>query len=125
VENHVNVLGGRLAHVQAALAGLESPVLGVNIDTANYIQNDEPLLPAIERLTPAIIYSHLKDIRRQGEAIVVAPVGQGELDWGAILAAYDAVGAPFPLCFEYPGGGDPEASVAAGLATLRRLGAHA
>ena len=125
LENHINVLGPRLAQIEAALTALDSPVMGTNIDTSNYIQNGEPLLTAIERLTPWIIYSHLKDVRRSDGGYAVVPVGEGELDFAAILAAYARVGRDFPLCFEFPGGADPEAAIAGSLAHLTRLGARA
>lgn len=124
LENHINVLGARLAMLQAALTALDSPIMGINIDTANYIQNDEPLLAAIAQLTPNIIYSHLKDVATVNGQLTVVPVGQGELDFGAILAAYERVAAPFPLCFEFGGGDDPERAIASSLATMKRLGAH-
>lgn len=123
LENHINVLSPRLDQIEAALNALDAPVLGTNIDTSNYIQNDQPLMTAIERLKPRIIYSHLKDLRRgAGGGYTVLPLGQGELDFGAILAAYAGAGADFPLCFEFPGGADPEAAIAASLTHLVRLG---
>lgn len=121
LENHINVLGPRLADVKGALETLASPVMGANIDTSNYIQNGEPLLPAIAALTPWIIYSHLKDVRSTGSGYEVVPLGQGSLDFAAILAAYAAVGTDFPLCFEFPGGADPAAAIAASRDHLRGL----
>jgi sugar phosphate isomerase/epimerase len=122
LENHINVLGSRLADLLSVLAAFDGPGLGVNIDTANYVQNDEPLLPAIERLRPRIIYSHLKDVRTvDGQRQVVA-IGRGQLDFGAILAAYERVPQPFPLCFEFGGGDDPAGAIRDSLAELSRLG---
>ena len=42
----------------------------------------------------------------------------GYLATTAILAAYARVGTGFPLCFEFPGGDDPEAAIAGSLAHL-------
>ena len=88
LENHINVLGGRLDQIQAALTALDSPVMGVNIDTSNYLQNDQPLLTAIEQLAAWIVYSHLKDLRTVDGRHSVLPLGQGDLDFAAILAAF-------------------------------------
>jgi sugar phosphate isomerase/epimerase len=121
LENHINVLGPRLDQILAALVAIDSPVMGTNIDTANYIQNGERLLTAIEQLTPWIIYSHLKDLRTVDGQHTVVPLGQGDLDFAAILAAYARVGTDFPLCFEFPGGADPEAAISSSLAHLAGL----
>ena len=124
LENHINVLGPRWTQVHAVVTALSSPALGVNIDTSNYVQNGEPLMTAIEELRPWIAYSHLKDVRREGDSYAVVPLGEGELDFAAILDAYAVAGAPFPLCFEFPGGADPEAAITSSLDHLARLGAR-
>jgi sugar phosphate isomerase/epimerase len=125
LENHANVLGPRWEQIRDALTMIDSSVMGTNIDTANYIQNGEPLMTAIAELTPWIIYSHLKDVRAVDGGYAVLPLGQGELDFGAILAAYDVAGADFPLCFEFPGGADPEAAISASLDYIKRVMARA
>jgi sugar phosphate isomerase/epimerase len=121
LENHINVLGPRWTQIRDALVALDSPVLGTNIDTSNYVQNGEPLMTAIAELTPWIIYSHLKDLRTVDGRPTVVPLGQGTLDFAAILAAYARAGADFPLCFEFPGGDDPEAAIASSRDYLRRI----
>lgn len=121
LENHINVLGPRWEQIRDVLLALDLPVMGTNIDTSNYIQNGEPLMTAIAELTPWIIYSHLKDLRTIDGRHTVLPLGQGALDFAAILAAYARVGTDFPLCFEFPGGDDPEAAIASSLAHLRRV----
>jgi sugar phosphate isomerase/epimerase len=121
LENHINVLGPRWMQIRDVLLALDSPVMGTNIDTSNYVQNGEPLLTAIAELTPWIIYSHLKDLRTVDGQRTVVPLGRGDLDFAAILAAYARVGTDFPLCFEFPGGDDPEAAIAGSLAHVRRV----
>jgi sugar phosphate isomerase/epimerase len=121
LENHINVLGPRWSQIRDVLLALDSPVMGTNIDTSNYVQNGEPLMTAIAELTPWIIYSHLKDLRTVDGQHSVVPLGQGSLDFAAILAAYGRVGTAFPLCFEFPGGDAPEAAIAGSLAHLKRV----
>lgn len=124
LENHINVLGPRWTQVRDVVTALTSPALGVNIDTSNYVQNGEPLMTAIEQLRPWIAYSHLKDARREGDGYAVVPLGEGDLDFAAILDAYAVAEEPFPLCFEFPGGAEPEAAITSSLAHLTRLGAR-
>jgi sugar phosphate isomerase/epimerase len=119
LENHINVLGPRLDQVRGALETLASPVMGTNIDTGNYVQNGEPLLEAIAVLRPWIIYAHLKDVQQVDGALTVVPIGQGTLDYAAIVAAFAAVGRPFPLGFEFGGGDDPAAALQSSLAVVR------
>jgi sugar phosphate isomerase/epimerase len=120
LENYARTPGNRLAEVREALETLSDPVMGTNLDTGNYIQNGENLMDAIRALSPWLAYSHLKDVVDQSE-FATTFIGNGKLDWRAILGAYDDSGRTFPLCFEFGGGGDPEAAISQSIDYLRDI----
>ncbi|MHB1134857.1 MAG: sugar phosphate isomerase/epimerase family protein [Chloroflexota bacterium] len=121
LENHFSVLGSQLSDVLRVLEQLDSPLLGVNVDIANYVVNGQDPLAAIEQLSPWVMYAHLKDVREGPEGLQQTYLGNGRLDYGALLAALDATGRDFPLCLEFNGAGDPEGALSKSLAYLAAL----
>ncbi len=75
--------------LEAALAELNHPAIGVNFDPANMILYDmgEPVA-ALRRLAPHVVQIHIKDAVRTtqpGTWGTEVPVGQGEVDFAGLL----------------------------------------
>ena len=121
LENHINVLGPRLAQIKGALETLASPVMGTNIDTSNYIQNGEPLLEAIAALTTLdhLLASEGRPHgRRRDRGRAARPGHSGfRRDPGRVCRGGD----DFPLCFEFGGGTDPAATISTSRDYIRGL----
>ncbi|MHB0870405.1 MAG: sugar phosphate isomerase/epimerase family protein [Chloroflexota bacterium] len=123
LENYSGLPGSRPEEIQEMLEILDSPVMGVNIDFANYAGNGIDPIKAIQKLAPWIIYTHLKDRRPSAEGKTVnCYLGSGNLPLPEILATLEAAGRDFPFCFEFQGGGDPEGGIAKSLSYLSSLG---
>ncbi|HUE75830.1 MAG TPA: sugar phosphate isomerase/epimerase family protein [Chloroflexota bacterium] len=120
LENFARTPANRLVDVRDALETLNDPVMGTNLDTGNYIQNGENLMDAIRTLSPWLAYSHIKDVIDQSE-FATTYIGNGKLDWRAILGAYEDSGRTFPLCFEFGGGGDSESAISRSIEHLRSI----
>ncbi len=115
LENYARTPGGTLAEVQATLAGL--PTLRTNVDIGNYTGHNDDVPNAIRALNDRVISAHLKD--RAG-ADAALGLGEGDLPLDDILAAFDALPQRVIYCFEFGGGPDPDARIAASMAYLRR-----
>lgn len=97
LENHADYRGHEVA---AIIAGVDSPGLGVRLDTANpYAVIEEPVAAA-EALASLTVATHIKDLRvrpkQQGLlALVGCAVGEGDVDLRAIVPML-AARAPDP-----------------------------
>jgi len=121
LENHIGSLGSHMNDVKGAIERLNSPAIGANIDTSNYVLNHQNPVDAVHLLAPWIIYTHLKDARETAEGLKATYLGNGIIPIGEIVAALDATGRSFPLTFEFGGEGDPEGAIAKSLAYLQAL----
>ena len=111
LENYARTPGGTLAEIQRTLAGI--PALKTNVDIGNYTNHGEDVPGAIRSLGERIVSAHVKD---QGANVL----GEGTLPLPAILAALDQLPQRVLYIFEFGGGDDPDATIAASLAYLRR-----
>jgi sugar phosphate isomerase/epimerase len=121
LENHSGNFGCRLEDVRSTLQRFNTPLMGTNIDTANYPMNGQDPVQAIKELCPWVIYAHLKDVKETPNGQKATYLGNGSLPFGEIMAALDAAGTDFPLCFEFGGEGDPEKAITESLRFLSRL----
>lgn len=117
LENFVTAPGNRLTDVVATVEALDSPALGVNVDVGNYVKNGQDPVTAVAALAPWTIYSHFKDVREGADGQIATYPGNGFVDLPAVLAALDP---DVPFGFEYPGEGDPESAIRAGLEYVRQ-----
>lgn len=117
LENHIGVFGPRLSDVLETLQRLNSPVMGANVDVANYAVNGQDPVEAIHALAPWVVYAHLKDVKSTPQGKTQTHLGNGELPLADIVAALEAVGR-FPLCFEFGGGEDPEGAILKSMAVM-------
>lgn len=123
VENYVRSPGNHLADIVQVMDWFETPVVGTNLDVSNYVLNGQDPIEAIRALAPRIRYAHLKDVKDTPEGKVTTYLGNGNLPYGQILAALNAAGPDFPLCFEFGGEGHPEESIEKSLEYLASLNA--
>jgi len=119
IENSSQPPGHSVAEIETALQAFSCRWVGTNIDYANYVGTGQDPLTAIRRLSRWINYIHAKDGVRTGEGFHATFLGDGSLPVAEILAAIHAPGKPIPLCFEFPGGDDPERAITQSLAFLR------
>jgi sugar phosphate isomerase/epimerase len=111
VENNSRAPGEKISAIRAALMDIRSSALGTNLDFANYATTGQDPLIAIRALGPRIIYVHAKDARRTERGLQSTFLGGGTLPLREIFAALAKTGREFQLCFEFPGGMDPEEDI--------------
>jgi len=121
LENFSGLPGSRPDELQEVLDLIDSPVMGINIDFANYAANFHDSIAAIEKLAPWVIYAHLKDARPPVESREYSYLGSGILPLPEILTALDALEGDFPYCFEFKSEGDPEGAIVSSMAYLARF----
>ena len=135
IENHIDLLADELVDL---VTTVDSPWLGVCLDTANNLRMLEDPLEAARKLAPFARATHIKDIAantalKRGSPRDFAfwpsvPVGQGLVDMPAILqllreARYDGLLA-LEIDYLHPAyavDGDAEAAIEQSLAYLRDL----
>ena len=118
LENFARTPGNQMSEVKEAVERLNSPVLGVNLDTSNYVINHQDPVEAVRLLGPWVMYCHLKDARQTAEGLKPTYLGNGIIRIPEIIAALDALGRDIPLCFEFGGEGDPEGAIVKSLAYM-------
>ncbi len=127
------------------LQDVGSPGLGINLDPANFrmVLNYDPVR-AVEVLGPHIVHTHAKDgvhyracdpavvydafaeggfealVAQTGQLFEEVPLGQGQVDWDAYLAALRRVGYDGFLTIEREVGADPAADIAMAVAFLKQ-----
>ncbi len=133
VESHIDFNGQEML---ALLRSVDSPFLGINFDTGNFVRLLDDPVRAMEELAPYTYATHIKDLKIQRGVpadewyfFSSAPVGDGVVDNGRLIqklanAGFDGVLA-VEIDFLHPDYGDDEhAAVAASVKELRRLVAH-
>jgi sugar phosphate isomerase/epimerase len=82
--------------------------LGVCLDTMNLLTMIEDPVAAARRLLPWVVSTHVKDggarVDDQGLTTFAAPIGDGAIDLGGILALLDSLDAEVHLSIEDHGG---------------------
>jgi len=122
LENNAKAPGHLLPDIQTTLEGFACRWLGANLDFANYAGTSQDPIAAIHRLGRWTNYIHAKDAKQTGDGWRSTFLGNGSLPLREIVAALDAVGKAVPLCFEFPGEGDPEGVIRKSLEFLGMLG---
>jgi sugar phosphate isomerase/epimerase len=127
VENHIDLLADELLEL---LEAVNSPALGICLDTANNRRMGEDPLEVARKLAPLTRATHVKNVAHQagaGSAFAswpATPLDQGEIDIAAILrvlagAGYDGL-LGLEIDYLHPRfGEDEEPAIAASLAWLR------
>lgn len=118
LENFARTPGGTLAEIAHILQRIDTPALRANIDLGNYSNHNENVLDAIEQIGEKAIYVHVKDAANS-PAAAPAALGEGILPLAQIFAAIDQWPQRILLCFEFPGGDDPDQRIRNALALTR------
>lgn len=126
VENHVDLLADELVEL---IEAVDSPALGVCLDTANNLRLFEDPMRAIETLAPYARATHLKDITAyRGDPKSFGfwpsvPLGQGLIDIPATLRLLKQHGYQGLLALEidylHPAHGDEMSAIGTSLDYLR------
>lgn len=119
LENYARMPGGTLAEAQRILARITAPALRVNLDIGNYPLHNQDVVAAIQAIGDRAIYAHIKDSTGGPNG---APVGLGEgvLPLTEIFAALAALPQRLLLCFEFPGGDDPDGRIRRAVEVMRQ-----
>ena len=112
---------------------LAGPGLMMTYDSGNMVLGDEDPVAFLAGVTSRLVHAHAKDweqlpanadfglTSQAGRKYVGAVVGEGVLDYPAIIAKLKALDYQGFLSFEYEGRGDPVAAARQGMAYLGRL----
>ena len=88
------------------LANVNSPYLGVTLDTGNALRVFDDPVEAARKLAPHTVATHIKDvIAAKGSPIEISfwpsvPVGKGIIDIPAIVSILNSAGYQGMLCIE-------------------------
>ncbi len=131
-------LGSSLAPYQTSAECLEvlemaGADLMMTYDSGNMVLGDEDPISFLEAVKSRVVHAHVKDwellppetdiglTARSGKKYVGTAVGQGILDYPAIITALKAMDYQGFLSFEYEGRTDPVQAAREGMAYLRDL----
>ncbi|MCL5744314.1 MAG: sugar phosphate isomerase/epimerase [Acidobacteria bacterium] len=130
VENHIDFTSDEMVQL---LDAVDSPTLGINFDTGNFLRLLDDPVKGMAKLAPRVYATHIKDLKIQkGVAsdewyfFSSTPVGDGLIDNRRLVqlladAGFDGVLA-VEMDFLHPDyGNDEDAAVARSVAELRRL----
>lgn len=104
IETHEEITSYEVVRLVEAVG---PDVLGVTFDTANVVVRGEDPVAAARRVAPYTRATHLRDfVLGEQEGVfgrIFAPIGQGSLDWDAILGTLHAANPELPLSIENAG----------------------
>src|SRR5262249_23538263 len=132
IENHIDFTADEILRL---LTAVNSPWLGVNFDTGNFLRLLDDPVKAMRKLAPYVYATHIKDLKLQKGVAAdewyffsSAPVGEGVVDNGRLVQLLDDAGYQGLLAVEidflHPDyGGDEDGAVANSIAELKRLAA--
>lgn len=112
---------------------LAGPDMMLTYDTGNMVMGDEDPVDFLTITKARVVHAHAKDwellppdaeqclTARSGRKYIGTTVGQGVLDYPAIIAALKAMGYGGFVSFEYEGRGDPVQAAREGMAYLKNL----
>ena len=117
LENLWKGAGRTAAEIRAVLDAIPSPSLGTNVDVGNYFISEDDLPAAIRLLGDRIVYTQIKDNAGDADGTYL---GGGKIPLAGALDALDSLPQDFPYCFEFVGGGEPEARITRSLEYLQK-----
>jgi sugar phosphate isomerase/epimerase len=130
VENHIDFTADEMLRL---LTSVNSPWLGINFDTGNFLRLLDDPIKAMAKLAPYVYATHIKDLKPQRGVAAdewyffsSTPVGDGLVDNGKLVqllsdAGYDGLLA-VEIDFLHPDYNDNEdQAVARSVAELKRL----
>ncbi len=133
LENH-GMLAGRSDQVRAIIDRVDSPALGANIDTGNFLLVNQPPHEAVADLAASTVSVHLKDFKEvrgdfsgpaytglDGRRYAGTIIGEGEVDLRTCLQSLKDAGYQGWLSIEYEGEEEGTEAVAASIENARRI----
>lgn len=130
VENHIDFTADEM---QTLLANVDSPYLGMNFDTGNFVRLLDDPIKGMEKLAKYVYATHIKDLKVQRGVAVdewfffsSTPVGDGIVDNLKLARLLDAAGYEGFLAVEidflHPDyGADEDDAVEKSVRELRRI----
>lgn len=130
IENHIDFTADEMLSL---LTAVDSPWLGINFDTGNFLRLLDDPIKAMAKLAPYVYATHIKDLKVQKGVAAdewyffsSTPVGDGLIDNRKLVQLLAAAGYTGLLAVEidflHPDYGDDEdAAVARSVAELKRL----
>ena len=119
LENHANVMTGQVDSLLRLMDHIPDPALGVNLDIGWAFVLREDIPWAIHKLGDRIFHIHARD--GDGLLCYSLPVGEGTLDWEAIVRALNHVGFDGYFSLEWSHHADARGAAQRGLAYMREL----
>jgi sugar phosphate isomerase/epimerase len=119
MENH----GGITATAEQChriLSGVNLRNVGLNYDPANFLYYGEDPVKALDRLLPYVLFTHFKDCAVRDGVPKYCRVGQGDIEYGAILSILLPVYNGF-IGLEYENEHDVERGTQDDMAALKAL----
>lgn len=89
VENHSEYKADEMLEI---LDRAEADNLKVTLDTGNAMYLGEDPVETVEKLGPHTVYTHIKDLKKQGPLTLGAALGEGDIDVPAVIGALKASG---------------------------------
>jgi len=121
IESH-GKFGTDLNALAAIIERVNSPALGLTLDTANFLVNGVDPVEAARRLSGRIFHTHLKDAKvlpdgsHKGTAL-----GEGDVPIREVIEELKRQGYDGWLCIEYEGEEDPDVGLKKSVEFLRGL----
>jgi sugar phosphate isomerase/epimerase len=118
LENFGKAPGATMREIATILDAIPHEALQTNIDVGNYATNGEDVVAAIHAVGGRAIYAHLKD-KLGDKSDATTHLGGGDMPMHEIMTALEALPQRIIYCFEFAGGGEPDARIQKSLAYLR------
>ncbi len=115
LENFGAAPGNTLREIQTVLNRFNT--MKTNVDMGNYATAGQDVVDAINALKDRIVYVHAKDASTQAPGAFA--LGEGTMPLKAIFEALDGLPQKVIYCFEFGGGGEPDARITRSLAFLK------
>lgn len=119
IESH-GAFGCDLAALEAILEAVDSPNLGITLDTANFLVSGIDPVEATRRLAERIVHTHLKDAKRSQAGWECVALGEGDVDFNTIFSLLASSEYDGWHCVEYEGSEDPDVGLGKSLRCLKQ-----
>ena len=86
LENHANNVLERIEDYEEIFAAIDSPAIGMCLDTGHFEGVDVSLHDVVEKFHSRILHVDLKDCRARGQGHDTVPFGEGVTDFDAFLS---------------------------------------
>lgn len=104
LESHGDIVSTAEDSVQY-IKHFDHPLVRMNYDTGNtyfHSRGKCDVVRDIDFSSDVISYMHIKDVKITGNDVQYTPIGDGDLDFTAILAKVQKMGKKLPACLEIP-----------------------